>query len=139
MKVRVSKIPVPEDIEVMGMVFAKDMKNYIETEIKEHCEGCQINLDSQKDHCCQGGCLDQNFDQFQAFSEPARKRVKLNDLMNVFDKVPSEMDVKPIFAKQLAKCDLVWIPFKQVEAKIADRDSALAEAVRTVYVNMIPE
>ena len=59
--------------------------------------------------------------------------------MNVFDKVRSKMGVKPIFAKQLAKCALVWIPFKQVEVKIADRDSALAEAVRTVYVNTIPE
>ena len=139
MKVHVSEIPIPEDIEVMGMVFAKDMEKHIETEIKEHCEGCQINSDSQKDHCHQGGCLDQDFDQFHAFSEPARKRVKVNDLMNVFDNVHSEMGVKPIFAKQLAKFALAWIPFEQVEVKIADRDSALAEAVRTVYVNMIPE
>ena len=58
----------------MGMVFTKDMEKHIETEIKEHCEGCQINSDSQKDHCHQGGCLDQDFDQFQAFSEPARKK-----------------------------------------------------------------
>ena len=123
----------------MGMVFAKDMEKHIEIEIKEHCEGCQINSDSQKGHCHQGGCLDQDFDQFQAFSEPARKRVKVNDLMNVFDKVCSEMGAKPIFAKQLAKCAVALIPFKQVEVKIADRDSALAEAVRTVCVNMIPE
>ena len=47
MKVHVSEIPVPEDIEVMGMVFAKDMEKHIETEIKEHCEGCQVNSDSQ--------------------------------------------------------------------------------------------
>ena len=139
MKVCVLEIPVPEDIEVMGMVFAKDMEKHIETEIKEHCKGCQINSDSQKDHCHQGSCLDQDFDQFQAFSETARKRVKVNDLMNVFDKVCSKMGVKPIFAKQLAKCALAWIPFKQMEAKIIDRDSALVEAVRTVYVNMIPE
>ena len=59
--------------------------------------------------------------------------------MNVFDKVHSEMSVKLIFAKQLAKCALAWIPFEQVEEKIADRDSALADAVRTVCVNMIPE
>ena len=59
--------------------------------------------------------------------------------MNVFDKVHSEMGVKPIFVKQPAKCALAWILFEQVEAKTADRDSALAEAVRTVYVNMIPE
>ena len=139
MKVRVLEIPVPEDIEVMGMVFAKDIEKHIETEIKEHCQGCQLNSDSQKDHYGQGSCLDQDFDQFQAFCEPARKRVKVNDLMNVFDKVHSEMGVKPIFAKQIAKCALAWIPFKQVETKIADRDSALAEAVRTVYVNTIPE
>ena len=112
MKVHVSEIPVSEDIEVMGMVFAKYMEKHIETEIKEHCEGCQINSDSQKDHCGQGHCLDQDFDQFQTFCEPARKRVKVNDLMNVFDKVCSEMGVKPISAKQLAKCALAWIPFE---------------------------
>ena len=134
MKLSVSEIPVPEDIEVIGMVFAKDMEKHIEKEIKEYCEGCQINSDSQKDHCGQGDCLDQDFDQFQALYEPARKRVKVNDLMNVFDKVCSKMGVKPIFAKQLAKCALAWIPFEQVEMKIADRDSALPEAVRTVYV-----
>ena len=60
MKVHVLEIPVPEDNEVMGMVFAKDMEKHIETKIKEHCEDGQINSDSQKDHCHQGSCLDQD-------------------------------------------------------------------------------
>ena len=102
MKLHVLEIPVPGDIEVMGMVFAKDMEKHIETEIKEHCEGCQINSDSQKNYCGQGGCLDQDFDQFQAFCEPARKRVEVNHLINVFDKVCSEMGVKPILQSNWA-------------------------------------
>ena len=73
MKVHVLEIPVPEDIEVMGMVFAKDMEKHIETEIKEYCEGCQINSDSQKDHCHQGSWIDQILIIFRPFLNQPEK------------------------------------------------------------------
>ena len=52
--------------------------------------------------------------------EPAREKVKVNDLINVFDKVRSVLGLKPIFAKQLAKSALIWIPNEKIIDQIHD-------------------
>ena len=42
--------------------------------------------------------------------------------MTVFDGVHTEIGVKPIFSKQLAKGALAWIPNDQILEKIQDVD-----------------
>ena len=40
------------------------------------------------------------------YYDAAKKEVKVNDLINVFDKVRTVLGLRLIFAKQLAKCAL---------------------------------
>ena len=49
-----------------------------------------------------GNCLDEDIDHTELYAEPARKRIKVNDLMKVFDQVRTEIGAKPILSKQLA-------------------------------------
>ena len=54
--------------------------------------------------------MDEDIDHVELYAEPARKKSKVNHLMNVFDQVHAEIGVKPILSKQLAKGALAWIP-----------------------------
>ena len=100
----------PEDTELMNLVLVESMDKNIQAESKANCEACQVNSDSQFDHCRSGNCLDDTYDHLDFNCELARKKIKVNDLMTVFDGVRKEIGVKPILSKQLAKGALVWIP-----------------------------
>ena len=56
--------------------------------------------------------MDEDIDHAELYAEPARKRIKVNHLMNVFDQVRVEIGAKAILSKQLAKGALAWIPMK---------------------------
>ena len=112
-------VPPPEEMDLMSFIFACDMEKQKETEARGNCEtncaNCEVNSDSQFDHCQTGNCLDTKISQNHVYFEPAKKRVKVEELINVFDKVHSEIGVKLIFAKQLAKCAVALIPLNEME------------------------
>ena len=83
----------------------------IEAETKANCEACQVNSDSQFDHCRSGNYLDEDLNQSDLFFELAHKKIKVNILMNVFDQVRIDIGLKPILSLQLAKCALAYIPY----------------------------
>ena len=47
----------PEDTHLMNLVLVETMDKMIEDECKANCEACQVNSDSQFDHCGEGNCL----------------------------------------------------------------------------------
>ena len=53
--------------------------------------------------------MDEDIDHVKLYAEPARKKIKVNHLMNVFDQVRAEIGAKPILSKQLAKGALCYI------------------------------
>ena len=70
----------------------------------------------------------------------ARSKVQINELMNVFDNVCTEMGVKPIFSKQMAKGALAWIPIDEIVSNLHNTsfgDSPLMDIVRCVHDNVI--
>ena len=69
----------------MNLVLVETMNKMIEAEAKANCEACQVNSDSQFDHCRSGNCLDELVNRFDMYIVPAYKKVKVNILMNVFD------------------------------------------------------
>ena len=130
----------PEDTELMNLVLVESMDKNIQAESKANCEACQVNSDSQFDHCRSGNCLDDTYDHLDFNCEPARKKIKVNDLMTVFDGVRTEIGVKPILSKQLAKGALAWIPNDQILEKIQDvniHNSPLMGVVRKVHANVL--
>lgn len=126
----------PEDTHLMNLVLVQTMDKMIEVECKANCEACQVDSDSQFDHCKSGNCLDEDLDHGKIYVEPARKRIKVNHLMNVFDQVRTEIGVKPIFSKQLAKGALAWIPNAKLLDQMQDvevHNSPLMNVIRNVH------
>ena len=129
----------PEDTHLINLVLIESMDKFINAECKANCEACQVNSDSQFDHCKQGNCLDEDIDHVELYAEQARKKIKVNDLMNVFDQVRAEIGAKPILSKQLAKGALAWIPNEKLVNQIQDvkvHNSPLMNIVRNVHFSV---
>ena len=83
--------------------------------------------------------LDEDIDHVELYAEPARKKIKVNDLMNVFDQVHAEIGAKPILSKQLAKGALAWIPNEKLVNQIQDvevHNTPLMNIVRNVHFSV---
>ena len=131
--------PAPEDTLLMNLVLVETMNKMIEAETKANCEACQVNSDSQFDHCQSGNCLDEDINQFDMYFIPAHKKIKTNILMNVFDQVRKEMGLKPILSSQLARSALAFIPKLQIVNQMQDvvlHNSTLMEVVRSAYISV---
>ena len=129
----------PEDTHLMNLVLIESMDRMINFECKANCEAYQVNSDSQFDHCRSGNCLDEDIDQTELYAEPAHKRIKVNDLMKVFDQVYAEIGAKPILSKQLAKGTLAWISNEKLVHQIQDvevHNNPLMNVVRNVHNNV---
>ena len=59
--------PPPEDTLLMNFVLVEIMNKMFEAETKANCEACQVNSDSQFDHCRSGNCLNEDLNQFDLF------------------------------------------------------------------------
>ena len=55
----------------MNLVLIESMDRMIDAECKANCEACQVNSDSQFDHCKCGNCLDEDIDHADLYAEPA--------------------------------------------------------------------
>ena len=66
---------LPEDTHLMNLVLIESMDRMINFECKANCEACQVNSDSQFDHCRSGNCLDEDIDHTELYAEPARNRI----------------------------------------------------------------
>ena len=129
----------PENTHLMNLVLVEHMDQNIQAEAKEHCEACQLDSPSQFDHCKCGNCLDDTFGHGEMYGEPARKKIKVGNLMNVFDQVHSEIGVKPVLSMQLAKCALEWIPNEKICNQIEDMNLCifpLMQVVQKVHLNV---
>ena len=134
--------PAPEDTMLMNFVLVETMNKMIEAEAKANCEACQMNLDSQFDHCRSGNCLDEDLNQIDLYLGPTHKKIKINILMNVFDQLRKDMGLKLIMSAQLAKCTLAFIPKLQIPNQLQDvalYNSLLMEAVRSAYISVIDQ
>ena len=116
-----------EDTHLMNLVLIESMDRMTDAECKANCKACQVNSDSQFNHCKCGNCLDEDIDHADLYAEPARKRIKVNHLMNVFDQVCTEIEAKLILSKQLAKGALAWIP-----------NEALVNQIQNIEVYNLP-
>ena len=130
--------PAPEDTLLMNFVLVETMNKMIESETKANCEACQVNSNSQFDHCRSGNCLDEDLNQFDLYFIPAHKKIKINILMNVFDEARKEMGLKPIMSTQLAKYTLAFILKLQILNQMQDavlHNSTLMDVVRSAYIS----
>ena len=131
--------PAPEETLLMNFVLVETMNKIIETETKANCEACQVNSDSQFDHCRTGNCLDEDLNQYDAYLGEGYKKIEISTLMNVFDQLQKDIGFKPIMSTQLAKCALTYIPRAQLVNQMQDvvlHNSTLMDAVRNAYISV---
>ena len=131
--------PAPEDTLLMNFVLVEIMNKMIEAETKANCEACQVNSDSQFDHCRSGNCLDEDLDQYELYLIPVYQKIQIGTLMNVFDKLRKDIGLKPIMSVQLARCAIAYIPKFQIVNQMQDvvlHNSLLMEAVRNAYISV---
>lgn len=132
----------PEDTDLMRLVLVQNIDEKIGDEIKRNCEACQVNSDSQFDHTKSGNCLDIETEHMDVYYESARKNVKVNELMIVFEEVRKRIGAKPVFSKQLAKAALTWISRQDILSELKQSCSsnlALMKVIRDVQQNVITQ
>ena len=139
LKIQKSYEVPPTDTDLMNMVITAAIHGKIENEMKEHSEACQIKSDAQFVIVIQVTVWMMKH-HIGIYCEPAREKVKVNDLIKVFDKVRSVLGLKPIFAKQLAKSTLIWIPNEKIIDQIHDPlfdTSSMMNLVKEVHEEII--
>ena len=131
--------PAPDDTILMNLVLVETINRIIEAETKANCEACQVNSDSQFDHCQSGNCLDDELNRYDVHMLPSFLNIQISILMNFFDQVRADMGLKKILSSQLARCALAYIPRIQISKQIQDpvlHNSTLMEAVRSAYISV---
>ena len=85
------------------------MDKKIVEKVKDECEDCQVDSDSQADHCKTGNCLDEGFDYADMYHKQVKSGLNSCELVNVFDATRVRMKAKPINSKSLATAALKWV------------------------------
>ena len=78
--------PPPAKCKHMQQVFLHLFCQRVEEVVKQKCEGCQVNSDSQKDHMGVSGCLDEDSDHASLFCSEALEKITKHDLISLFEK-----------------------------------------------------
>ena len=139
MRVECEVRPAPEDTLLMNFVLVEVMKKMIEAETKANCEACQVDSDSQFDHCRKGNCLDEDMDQYELYLIPAYQKIKVSTLISVFNQLRKDIGLKPIMSAQLAVSAIAYIPKFHIVNQMQDgvlHNSTLMEAVRSAYISV---
>ena len=96
-------------VVMMYLIFLFVMDKKIAKKVKHECEACQVDSDSQADHCENGNCLDEGFIYAEMYDKQIKSGLSSCELVNVFDATRARMKVKPINSKCLATAALKWL------------------------------
>ena len=81
----------------------------IAKKVKDECEACQVNSDSQADNCNNGNCLDEGFDYAEMYHKQIKSGLSSCEPVIVFDATHTRMKAKTINSKCLATAALKWL------------------------------
>ena len=96
-------------VDMMYLILLFVMDKKIAKKVKDECEACQVDSDSQADHCKTGNCLDEGFDYADMYHKQVKSGLNSCELVNVFDATRVKMKAKPINSKSLATAALKWV------------------------------
>ena len=85
------------------------MDKKIAKKVKDQCEGCLVDSDSQADHCKNGNCLDEGFNYAEIYLKQVKSGLSSCELVNVSDATRARIKAKPINSKCLATAALKWL------------------------------
>ena len=96
-------------VDMMYLIFLLVIDKKIAKKVKDACKACQVNSDSQADHCKNGNCLDEGFDYAEMYHKQVKSELSSCKRVNVFDTTRAKMKAKPINSKCLATAALKWV------------------------------
>ena len=96
-------------VDMMYLIFLYVLDSKIQQKVKDQCEACQVESDSQFDHCQTGNCLDDGFDYVDMFLKEVKADLSSYELVNVFDSAREKIKAKPMNSKHLAEAAIKWV------------------------------
>ena len=88
-----------DEVDMMYLIFLYTIDRNIQKKVKDQCEACRVQSNAQSDHCQSGNCLDEDFDYIEMFYKTKKDELNTCDLVNIFDVVCMQMNVKPVNSK----------------------------------------
>ena len=98
-----------DEVDMMYLIFLYTIDHNIQKKVKDQCKVCRVQSNAQSDHCKSGNCLDEDFDYIEMFYKTVKDELNTCDLVNIFDVVRMQMNVKPVYSKILAKAAIKWV------------------------------
>ena len=98
-----------DEVDMMYLIFLYTIDRNIQKKVKDQCEACHVQSNAQSDHCKSGNCLDEDFDYIEMFYKTVKEELNTCDLVNIFDVVCMQMNVKLVNSKILAKAAIKWV------------------------------
>lgn len=108
----------PESTEHMRLLYYYMLEKKIEEMSKAECKACKVNSDSQIDHMKFGNCLGDAqsvVNKVTEFFPQSVTKVTANDLCDVFYATRRMIGARPIFAQQLARSAIAYIPHSDIK------------------------
>ena len=98
-----------DEVDMMYLIFLYTIDRNIQKKVKDQCEACRVQSNAQSDHFKSGNCLDEDFDYIEMFYKTVKDELNTCNLVNIFDVVRMQMNVKPVNSKILAKAAIKWV------------------------------
>ena len=83
--------PPPKKYVHIHEVFLHILKTFIDKLVKERCEGCKVESQSQKDHMGPSGCLVEDVDYLVEYCQEALEKISPSDLVTLYEKSRREI------------------------------------------------
>ena len=123
-------------VDMMYLIFLFVMDKKIAKKVKDACKACQVDSDSQADHCKNGNCLDEGFDYAEMYYKQVKSELSSCELVNVFDATRARMKAKPINSKCLATAALKWLSDNVV---LTDLQNSYGSVVLRPFMDIVSE
>ena len=112
------------------------MDKKIVEKVKDECEDCQVDSDSQADHCKTGNCLDEGSDYAEMYHKQVKSGLSSYEVVHVFDATHAKMKAKPINSKCLATVALKWLSDNVI---LKDLQNGYGSVVLRLFMDIVSD
>ena len=98
-----------DEVNMMFLIFLYTIDRNIQKKVKDQCKACRVQSNAQSDHCKSGNCLDEDFDYIEMLYKTVKDELNTCNLVNIFEVVLMQMNVKPVNSKIFSKAAIKWV------------------------------
>lgn len=102
------------DSHMMKLVFINEVLKKVEVKAFGSCEGCEFSEPGQQAHMGWGACCTPEQEKVLMWMSHILCDIKPLDLSTIFDRLRSELGLRPVFSLQLAKAAICYLDNRAV-------------------------